>query len=157
MEDQTIQLTRPQSAIQQPVIAELSKSDNKYPTETIDLPSEGRFYSKNNPLSTGQVELKMMTAKEEDILTNQNLIKKGQVLDKLIDSLIVNKNINTDDLLIGDKNAIFFATRRLAYGDDYGPLQIKCPSCKESNEITVNLSELKYKQIYDVEFEPHKV
>jgi hypothetical protein len=88
-----------------------------------------------------------MTAKEEDILTNQNYIKKGVVLDKLIESLIVDKDVKLDDLLLGDKNAIFVATRRFAYGDSYGPLQIKCPSCRENNECTFNLGELKYKDI----------
>ena len=67
------------------------------------------------------------------------------MLDKLIESLIVDKDIKLDDLLLGDKNAVFVATRRFAYGDSYGPLQIKCPSCRENNECTFNLGELKYK------------
>ena len=89
------------------------------PTETVDLPSKGILYSKDSPLSSGKVEMKYMTAKEEDILTNQNYIQKGIALDKAIQSLIVDKKINYDDLLVGDKNALMVATRILAYGSEY--------------------------------------
>jgi len=90
----------------------------KLPTETVDLPSKGLLYSEDNPLSSGQVEIKYMTAKEEDILTNQNYIANGTVLDKLLKSLIVT-DINYNDLLIGDKNAIMIAARILGYGAEY--------------------------------------
>lgn len=93
-------------------------SEFKFPTETIELPSKGLVYSKENPLSSGQVEIKYMTAKEEDILTNQSYIQKGNVLDKLLESLIVSK-INISDLIIGDKNAILVAARILGYGKNY--------------------------------------
>ena len=83
-----------------------------YPTERIDLPSKGYFYSESDPLSLGYVDMKMMTAKEEDILTSQNLIKKGVVLDKLLESLIVTSGVNIDNLLLCDKNALFVAARR---------------------------------------------
>ena len=91
----------------------------KLPTETIDLPSKGLMYSKENPLSEGKIEMKYMTAKEEDILTNQNYIKNGVVIYKLLQSLITNKDVKYDDLLIGDKNAIMVAARILSYGKDY--------------------------------------
>jgi len=100
-----------------------------YPTEIIDLPSQGKFYDTSNPLSKGVVEMKFMTAKEEDILTSPNLLKKGLAVDKLLESLIVDKSINLDTLLSGDQNALIFAARRLAYGDNYGPLDIQCPKC----------------------------
>ena len=90
----------------------------KLPTETILLPSQGKIYSNDNPLSLGKVEIKYMTAREEDILTNQNYIRQGTVIDKLLQSLIETK-INYDDLLIGDKNAIMMAARILAYGGNY--------------------------------------
>jgi len=93
-------------------------SEFKFPTETIELPSKGLVYSEDNPLSSGQVEIKYMTAKEEDILTNQSYIQKGIVLDKLLESLLVTK-INIDDLIVGDKNAILIAARILGYGKDY--------------------------------------
>jgi len=94
-------------------------ADYQFPTEIVDLPSKGYFYPETSPLSSGKVELKYMTAKEEDILTSQNLIKEGTVIDILLQSLIVNKDIKVEDLLIGDKNAIMVAARILGYGKDY--------------------------------------
>ena len=88
------------------------------PTEVIELPSKGLIYPKDNPLSSGKVEMKYMTAKEEDILTNQSYIQKGIVIDKLLQSLIVSK-INYSDLIVGDKNAIMVAARILGYGKEY--------------------------------------
>jgi hypothetical protein len=93
-------------------------SEFKLPTETIELPSKGLLYPEDSELAKGKVEIKYMTAKEEDILTNQSYIKNGTVLDKLMKSVIVTK-INYDDLLIGDKNAIMIASRVLGYGGKY--------------------------------------
>ena len=93
-------------------------SEFKLPTEVIELPSKGLLYPEGSELAKGTLEMKYMTAKEEDILTNQSYIQKGTVLDKLMKSLIVSK-INYDDLLIGDKNAIMVAARILGYGKDY--------------------------------------
>ena len=90
----------------------------KFPTEVVELPSKGLLYPKDHPLSSGTVELKYMTAKEEDILTNQNYLKDGTVIDKLLKSLIVTK-FPYNDLLIGDKNAILISARILGYGKDY--------------------------------------
>jgi|TARA_B100000900_G_scaffold249595_1_gene212496 hypothetical protein len=96
----------------------VTKSKLKFPTETVELPSKGLIYPKDNPLSSGKLEMKYMTAKEEDILTNTNYIQKGTVLDKLLESLIVSK-INYNDLITGDKNALLIAARVLGYGKDY--------------------------------------
>ena len=143
MDDYTIPITKPASQfagnVSQP------KQETTYPSEVVDLPSQGHFYDSSSPLSSGTINLKVMTAKEEDILTNQNYIKKGIVLDKLIESLIVDKDVKLDDLLLGDKNAIFVATRRFAYGDSYGPVGIVCKNCKEESKIDINLAELKDK------------
>jgi hypothetical protein len=95
------------------------ENNNNFPTEVVDLPSQGLLYSKESPLSSGKIEMKYMTAKEEDILTNQNYIQKGVVIDKLLQALIVDKNINYGDLLEGDKNALLIAARILGYGKDY--------------------------------------
>ena len=94
-------------------------AEYKFPTEVVELPSKGYFYMDGHPLSEGKVEIKYMTAKEEDILTSQNLIKQGVVIDKLLESLVVDKSIKLDDMLIGDKNAIMVAARVLGYGKDY--------------------------------------
>lgn len=141
MEDQTISITRPSTSANT-----VSKQDTTYPTEWVDLPSQGYFYAVDNPLSSGKVELKQMTAKEEDILTNVNFIKSGVVLDRLLESLLIDKRIKTSDFLVGDKNALLVAIRRLAYGDSYGPIQVKCNSCRKDNNITVNLGEVKMKE-----------
>ena len=106
-----------------------------FPTETVELPSKGLVYPKTNPLSSGKIEMKYMTAKEEDILTNQNYIKDGTVIDKLLKALIVTK-IDYDDLIVGDKNAIMVAARVLGYGGNYS-------FTHEGEELTIDLSELK--------------
>ena len=95
-------------------------SENKLniPTEIVELPSLGLIYPESSPLSSGKIEMKYMTAREEDILTNQNYISKGTVLDKLMQSLIVS-DINYDELCVGDKNAVMVAARVLGYGKDY--------------------------------------
>lgn len=92
--------------------------EKNFPTEVIELPSKGLIYPEENPLSSGKVEMKYMTAREEDILTNQSYIQNGTVLDKLLQALIVSK-INYSDLVVGDKNAIMVAARILGYGKDY--------------------------------------
>jgi hypothetical protein len=138
MHDQTIAITRP--------IAATPKPEHRFHSEEVDLPSRGHFYDSKNPLSAGKVRLKMMTAREEDILTNENLIKKGEVLNKLLDALILTENVNSDDLLIGDKNALFVAARRLAYGDEYGPIKINCPKCRQENETTINLATIRERE-----------
>ena len=140
-ENFTVPITRPQSFQSPP--PQPQKQEVTYPTEVIELPSEGHFYPIGHPLSSGKIELKMMTAKEEDILMSQNLIKKGIVLDKLLENLIVDKNIKLDDILLADKNAILISARRLAYGDSYGPVEVTCPKCREVDQITFNLSEIK--------------
>ena len=127
------------------------KEEPKYNSEQIPLATKGWFYDESHPLSEGTIEIKQMTAKQEDILANQELIKKGKVLDKLMESLLVNKSIRIEDILIPDKNCIFVAIRRLAYGDSY-PISITCPQCSSQNKIDINLSELKYKPF---DFENH--
>ena len=96
----------------------MEESKFKLPTETIELPSKGLLYPEGSELAKGTIEMKYMTAKEEDILTNQSYIKNGTVLDKLLKSLI-SSPINYDELLIGDKNAIMVAARILGYGSEY--------------------------------------
>jgi len=117
----------------------------KFPTETVDLPSKGLIYPKDSPLSSGKVEMKYMTAKEEDILTNQNYITKGIVLDKLIESLIVSK-IDYKDIIVGDKNALLIASRVLGYGKDYEFKAIN-PLNNQIENFTIDLTTLKDKNL----------
>jgi hypothetical protein len=117
-----------------------------FPTQIISLPSEGKCYAASNPLSKGTLEIKYMTAKEEDILSSQNLIKKGIVLDKLFESVIVQPDVNADDLVIGDKNAVFLATRILGYGPEYD-VEVTDPFTGERQKVTIDLSAIETKDI----------
>ena len=120
--------------------------EQKFPTEVIDLPSEGRLYPKEHPCSNGKIELKYMTAKEEDILTSANLIQKGVVIDRLLSSLIVTPNVKLDDLYLGDKNAIMIAARVLAYGPEYR-CQVTDPNGGSPVEHTFNLADCPFKKL----------
>tara|TARA_R100000664_G_C2724617_1_gene116946 strand:+ start:108 stop:857 length:750 start_codon:yes stop_codon:yes gene_type:complete len=121
-------------------------AENKFPSEIIDLPSGGRLYPKEHPCSNGKIEIKYMTAKEEDILTSQNLIKKGVVIDTLIDSLIITENVKGDDLILGDKNAVMVAARILAYGPEY-VCDVTNPNTDEIITHTFNLAECPFKNL----------
>jgi hypothetical protein len=120
-------------------------SQYEFATEIVSLPSQGLCYPESNPLSKGEIELKYMTAREEEILTSQSLIKKGVVLDKLFEAIIVDKAINPDDIVLGDKNAIMLATRILGYGPEY-KVQIQT-SAGEVDEVNVDLGKVKTKDI----------
>jgi hypothetical protein len=123
----------------------MSEKEYDFPTQVLDLPSEGKVYPKENPLSSGQITIKYMTAKEEDLLSNQNLIKKGIVLDKLFESIIVD-NVNINDIIIGDKNAIILATRMLGYGAEY-PVKFYSSKLGTTVEHTVDLSAVSVKEV----------
>lgn len=125
--------------------------DYKFPTEVIELPSKGLVYPKDNPLSSGKVEMKYMTAKEEDILTTQSYIKDGSVLDRLFQSLIVSNGeglpIKYVDLIVGDKNAIMIAARILGYGKDYKAI-VSDPFSTNEQEEVIDLTQFENKE-YD--------
>lgn len=139
MSEQIIPITRPNIANAVPAPQRIGES--KFPTETINLPSKGWFYPTENPLASGTIELKQMTAREEDILTSRNLIEKNIVLDKLLESVVVDKTIKLDDMLVCDRNAVFFAIRRLAYGDIY-EAKITCGRCGKENDIAIDLAKM---------------
>jgi len=97
----------------------MAENQYAFPTEQLSLPSKGLLYPKDSPLSSGTIEVKYMTAREEDILTSTNLIEKGLVIDRLLESVIADPKVKLDDLLIGDKNALMLGTRVLGYGKEY--------------------------------------
>jgi hypothetical protein len=115
--------------------------ENQFPSETVELPSKGVFYPEGSPLRAGKLDIYLMTAKHEDILTSSNLIQKGVVLDKLMDALIATKGVKSSDLLIGDLNAVMVAARILGYGKDY-VTNIRCPVCGETKTHNIDISEL---------------
>ena len=125
---------------QQPQIQPQVEQKPQFPTEEVTLPSKGLLYPEGSPLRSGKVSMKYMTAREEDILTNQNYIKNGTVIDKLLESLLVNKNIDLKDLLVGDKNAILVAARILGYGQEYS-FSYPHPTTGEDEEVTIDLTE----------------
>ena len=116
------------------------------PTEFVELPSGGEHYPETHPLSgVDTIEIRHMTAKEEDILTSEALLKKGLALDRLLQSVIVNKEIKVNDLLIGDKNALLIAARKTGYGPFY-ETQLTCPGCSATTDESLNLDELTTKE-----------
>ena len=126
----------------------MSELKQKFPTEIVELPSKGIVYPKENPLSSGKVEMKYMTAREEDILTNQSYITNGTVLDKLLETLIVSK-IDYNDLIVGDKNALLISARILGYGNDY-------EFTWRNEKVKVDLSLLDNKKLDKKQFEQGK-
>jgi hypothetical protein len=115
------------------------------PTEIIDLPSKGLLYSSENPLSEGKVEMKYMTAKEEDILTNVNLLKQGLAMEKVMKSLIKSP-IDYSTLLLGDRNALLIATRILSYGKVYS-FKFRNPNTDLEEVIDYDLQNIGFKEI----------
>jgi hypothetical protein len=146
-----------EAAIKAQLIAQHKQTEVKqsqFPTEIIDLPSKGLLYPEGHPLANGTIEMKYMTAKEEDILTSQNLIKKGVVLDKLFQSMIITP-VSYDDILLGDKNAIMVAARVLGYGKDYN-VNVGCTHCESNNKVTVDLTEVQDKEFDESKITPHQ-
>jgi hypothetical protein len=105
----------------------------------VDLPSQGQFYPEGHVLhNQTSIEIREMTAKEEDILTSKSLIQKGVVLDRLVQSVLVDRQVKVEDLLVGDKNAILIALRISGYGQHY-QTRVTCPACTESAEFEFDL------------------
>jgi hypothetical protein len=129
-------------------------ADLKIPTETVTLPSKGLVYPETSLLSKGEIEMRYMSARDEDILTNINFIKQGTAIDKLLKSLIVTP-IDIDDLVTGDKNSILFAARILGYGKDYS-FKFRNESTGNEDEYTLDLTTLEEKPLDENLFEKGK-
>jgi len=136
-----------------PVEGQPQQSKYDFPTEIIELPSRGLLYPEGHPLAAGKIEIKYMTAREEDILSTQSYIKQGVVLDKLCEAVIVTKGVKFDDLLVGDKNALLLAARAYGYGPEY---ETKVTT-SAGNEvpITIDLSSVPHKVFDDTLITPH--
>jgi hypothetical protein len=124
----------------------VNNDDFVIPTETIDLPSKGLFY----PNRKSTVEIKYMTAEEDNILFSSDLIKSGKVLDVLLEAVIKDKDLRPDDMLSGDRNYVLIEARRTGLGDDYKPGKVRCESCSNDFEPTVDLSLLKSRDITEI-------
>ena len=121
------------------------------PSEVIELPSKGLVYNEGSQLASGKIRMKYMTAREEDILTSDLLIKDGTVIDKLIQSMILDQ-VNYDDLVIGDRNWLMVAARILGYGSEYKFIQQDPNHSDNQQEVTINLNELEFKDIDESQF-----
>ena len=144
----------PPAIAEQPMPPNIQPQGNPFnfivPTEVVDLPSKGEYYGINHPLrGVSTIEIKHMTAKEEDILTSATLLKKGIALDKMLQSIIINKAVKVDDLLIGDKNALLIASRVFGYGADYG-VDVECKNCGSVFPTVFDLNELSFKESIEV-------
>ena len=115
-------------------------ADYKFPTEMVDLPSKGYFYVEGHPLSKGKVEVKYMTAKEEDILTSRTLLQKGLAIDRLLKNIMVDKSIDPSSLLTGDRNALIIAARKTGYGPEY-TTNVTCPACATTARYEFDLND----------------
>lgn len=130
---------------------EVNKSST-YPTQIVDLPSRGLIYDQTSPMASGKIEIKYMTTKEEDILTTESYIRSGVVIDKLLQSIIVDPRVVRlyDQLISGDKNALLIAARIYAYENMY-EFDVTTPS-GNIQKVTVNLEELEHKDIDETLF-----
>jgi hypothetical protein len=143
----------------QQVIQNAESNDFSFivPTELVDLPSKGIFYPEGHPLKGNDtIEIKQMTAKEEDMLTSRSLLKKGIALDRVMQSLIVDKTIDPESILVGDRNAIMVATRISAYGSEY-LTKVGCPSCGATQEYCFNLNNVSMTDASNFEHIPEEV
>ena len=144
MTDTTIPVSKPAAVNKASPTPDVPKVNQ--PIEVVELPSNGYFYPEAHPLSSGKIEIYQVTARHEDILSNTNLLKKGTVLDEFLKALIATPNVAISDLLIGDKNALFIAARKSAYGEIYNT-KVKCPECGVESNVDIDLSKLASKSI----------
>lgn len=140
-QDETPAATTAAVGLGVPASAEAPNFSWSVPTEFVELPSQGLFYSPDHPLHGEKtVEIRYMTAKEEDILTSKSLLKEGVALDRMLQNLLVDKSINIKTLLVGDKNALLVAARKTGYGPEY-ETKVTCPSCTNTEEYSFDISD----------------
>ena len=137
-----------------PPMRQTESQDNGFivATELVDLPSKGLFYDENHPLHhKTTIEIKHMTTKEEDILTNQSFLKNGSAIDRMLQSVILDKKVRVKDLYVGDKNALLVASRIYGYGADYDA-KFSCPACGTTQKANFNLEEIEH-----IDFEQNQI
>ena len=138
-----IPITRPSAGM----APQQSKPEQpKYPTEFISLPSQGLLYDSSNPLSTGQLEMKQLTAREENLLSNTTLLRNGTLIDKLLESVIVDKSIKVDDMLMVDVDASIIACRSISYGSKFD-VQVTCGKCGKESQVEMDITTMKNKEL----------
>tara|TARA_R100000008_G_scaffold86693_2_gene80953 strand:+ start:1308 stop:2201 length:894 start_codon:yes stop_codon:yes gene_type:complete len=124
-----------------PVDATTGPLSYAVPTEIVTIPSLGEHYPEGHPLrGVDEIEIRHMTAKDEDILNSRTFLKKGTAVDRLLQGVIVDKRIKLDSLLVGDKNALIVAARVTGYGEEYNT-KITCPSCGSTDDHNFDLDD----------------
>ena len=118
-----------------------SNSDTMLQYDVIQLPSNGQCYRSK----VDRVPVAYLTAYDENIITSPNLYKDGLVIDYLLKNKIVNSDINVEDLVSGDADAITLFLRATSYGPDF-PIVVRDPDTGEQIESTVDLTTLKPKE-----------
>lgn len=112
------------------------------PTEFVKLPSKGRFYHEDSPLNgVTELEVKAVTAAEEDILVNEDYIQQGIVFDRLLDSILVTSNVRSSDLIDCDKMAVLLSARKTGYGDIV-EVNTSCDSCGHKYVADISLQSI---------------
>ena len=109
--------------------------------DVIQLPSNGECYKSK----VDRVPVAYLTAYDENIITSPNLYKDGLVIDFLLKNKVMNNEINVDELVSGDADAIILWLRATSYGPDF-PIVVADPDTGEQIETTVDLSKLKPKE-----------
>jgi len=122
---------------------EQSKQINKFPANIVKFPSAGKVYPESSPLRKGEIEMRHMTAYDEDILTNSTYISNGVIFDKLLESLIITPGVNVDDLIYTDKESLIVSARILGYGNDY--IIVVQDKNDKPIKATIDLTKLNFK------------
>ena len=145
------QVAHPPPALEQQDANKGSTFSFTTPTEIVELPSQGRYYPEDHPLrGVDSIEIKYMTAKDEDTLTSTSLLKKGIAIERMLQNVIVNDQVKVNDLLVGDKNALIVASRITGYGPNY-ETNLMCPACMNNVKYTFDLNERKVDHGYNLE------
>lgn len=124
-----------------------SEFDFELPAESVPLPTKGILYPQGHALHRKEsVDIRCMTAKDEDILTSRALIRKGTVIDTLIKNCLTDKTVDVRSLTSGDRNALMIGLRITGYGQEY-TIELECPACNDRGKHDFDLSELPIKRL----------
>lgn len=121
----------------------IKKMDSSNPLASYDiipLPSNGECYKNKQ----GRIAVSYLTAMDENIIVSPNLYRDNMVLDILLKEKIRDQEIDPDELLDGDRDAIILFLRSSAYGNMYS-VTTTDPVTKKTFDAEIDLSKIKYK------------
>lgn len=111
--------------------------------DVIPLPSNGQCYPKDSPLRCGRIPVAYLTASDENIIASPNVYRDGKLLDIILSRKVLDKRINVNDIVSGDKDAIILWLRATSYGDDF-PITATDPKTGKQYDVTIKLSQFDY-------------